>query len=57
MKTKLEEYREKFLSEINTDENADYRRGFYAGGLFAILELSESGLLKKVEGEKNNVNN
>ncbi len=52
MKTKLEQYREKFLSEMNTDENADYRRGFYAGCLFATLELSESGLLKKVEGDR-----
>ena len=47
MTSKIEEYRKKFLDEMNTDENADYRRGFYAGCLVAALEFSDSGLLEK----------
>lgn len=49
MKSKIEQYRKKFLEEMNTDENTDYRRGFYAGCLMAALELEESDLLIKNE--------
>lgn len=38
----LKQYRAKFLKEMDTDENADYRRGFYAGCVFAILETKEA---------------
>ena len=38
MTSKIDQYRKKFLDELDTDENADYRRGFYAGCLFAALE-------------------
>lgn len=31
-------YRERLDAELSTDENADYRRGFYAGSLMALLE-------------------
>jgi len=34
------------ITEINTDENADYRRGFRAGRLVAALEIKGDILTK-----------
>lgn len=35
----VERSRNRFMQSINTDENADYRRGFLAGELFARLHF------------------
>lgn len=38
------------ITEINTDENSDYRRGFRAGRLVAALEL-KGDILSKLKQE------
>lgn len=35
----VERSRNRFMESISTDENADYRRGFLAGELFARLHF------------------